>query len=386
VAGSEAALVVTDLGYLRIQRRWREEAAEALPCQLIQVESDVIVPVEIASEKEEYAAATIRKKIHKRLYTFLRPVAPKSKNGELTSTSHAGIPSAGKRVPIDTLDDNEMIRFLEENGADTSVKPVDWIRGGQDKALQFLNVFLKERLTTYDSLRNDPSREMQSNMSPFLHFGHISPLTIVLRLLDHEAKNGRRPYSAAAPGEFRLEALSPGAQAFIEELVVRRELSANFCRYNRDYDSLNALPSWALATLTAHEKDRRQYQYSLKQLENAKTHDPYWNAAAAQMYQTGKMHGYMRMYWGKKIIEWSKDIKTAYANMLYLNNKYFLDGRDINSYTGVAWCFGKHDRPWKEREIFGKIRYMNARGLERKFDIKEYVSQNNPESPAGAAQ
>jgi len=226
----------------------------------------------------------------------------------------------------------------------------------------------------YDSLRNDPSREAQSDLSPFLHFGQISPLTICLRLLDHDAKSGRHPFSAAAAGVFRPEALSPGVQAYIEELVIRRELSANFCRYNPFYDSLKALPSWALETLAVHEKDDRKYTYTVKDLEEAKTHDPYWNAAAKQMYRFGKMHGYMRMYWGKKIIEWSKDTETAFSTMLYLNNKYFLDGRDINSFAGVAWCFGKHDRPWKEREIFGKIRYMNARGLERKFDIDKYVA------------
>ena len=162
-------------------------------------------------------------------------------------------------------------------------------------------------------------------------------------------------------------------EAFLEELVVRRELSMNFVHYNPHYDSYQALPDWAKKTLKAHEKDKREYAYSLKAWEEARTHDPYWNAAQREMVSTGKMHNYMRMYWGKKILEWSKTPEEAYRTALYLNNKYELDGRDPNGFAGVAWCFGKHDRAWAERSIFGKVRYMNAAGLRRKFDIEKYV-------------
>jgi deoxyribodipyrimidine photo-lyase len=151
----------------------------------------------------------------------------------------------------------------------------------------------------------------------------------------------------------------------------------NFVHYNPRYDTPEALPDWARKTLREHGKDRREYLYSLPDLEGARTHDPYWNAAQDEMVATGRMHNYMRMYWGKKILEWSATPDEAFRTALYLNNKYELDGRDPNGFAGVAWCFGKHDRPWSERKIFGKVRYMNAAGLERKFDMGAYVRKVN---------
>jgi len=161
----------------------------------------------------------------------------------------------------------------------------------------------------------------------------------------------------------------------LEELIVRRELAANFVYYHRDYDNFDCLPEWAKQTLKDHRKDRRLYIYTRRQLEDAKTHDPYWNAAMQEMKYTGFMHNYMRMYWGKKILEWSSSPERAFRNTLAINNKYFLDGRDPNSYAGVAWIFGMHDRAWPERSIYGKVRCMMASGLERKCDIRGYVSK-----------
>jgi deoxyribodipyrimidine photo-lyase len=194
--------------------------------------------------------------------------------------------------------------------------------------------------------------EFTSGLSPYLHFGQISPLFVALEV----KKSGKK-----------------GKEDFLEELIVRRELAVNFVHYNSAYDSFNCLPQWAKATLHAHLEDKREYAYSLKDLENAKTHDPYWNAAQEEMRISGKMHGYMRMYWGKKILEWTRSPEEAFRRALYLNNKYNIDGRDPNGFAGVAWCFGKHDRPWKERQIFGKVRYMSSHGLERKFEIEKYV-------------
>ena len=199
-----------------------------------------------------------------------------------------------------------------------------------------------------------PALDGVSGLSPYLHFGQISPLDIVLQV-------------QAAGG--------PGAQSFLEELVVRRELALNFVFYNEFYDSLASLPAWVTKTLHKHESDVRDPLYTPQELERAETHDPYWNAAQQQMVWQGKMHGYMRMYWGKKILEWSRTPQEAMRVALALNNKYELDGRDPNGYAGVAWCLGKHDRPWKERPIFGTIRYMDASGLERKFDMAAYVQQ-----------
>jgi deoxyribodipyrimidine photo-lyase len=189
-------------------------------------------------------------------------------------------------------------------------------------------------------------------MSPYLHFGQISPLYIALMI---------------------LETGSLGVDSYLEELIIRRELAINFVFYNIHYDSFEGLHEWQKKTLSEHRNDLRDYIYSESELENAETHDPYWNAAQKEMTTKGKMHGYMRMYWGKKIIEWTKTPEQAYNTALHLNNKYELDGRDPNGFAGIAWCFGKHDRPWKERTIFGKIRYMNANGLKRKFDADAYV-------------
>ncbi len=193
-------------------------------------------------------------------------------------------------------------------------------------------------------------------MSPYLHFGQISPLHIALEV---------------------LKTKSPGKSAYLEELIIRRELAVNFVYYNREYDNLKCLPDWAYNTLMEHRKDKREYIYSLEEFENAETHDPYWNAAQLEMVHSGKMQGYMRMYWGKKILEWAQNPEKAYQIALKLNNRYELDGRDPNGYAGVAWCFGKHDRAWKEREIFGKVRYMNDHGLRRKFKMDSYVDVVN---------
>jgi deoxyribodipyrimidine photo-lyase len=192
-------------------------------------------------------------------------------------------------------------------------------------------------------------------MSPYLHFGQVSPIQIALKVRQASGK----PKAAK--------------EAYLEELIVRRELSMNFVHFNAHYDSYEALPEWAKKTLETHKKDRREYLYSPNELEHAQTHDSYWNAAQKEMVATGKMHNYMRMYWGKKILEWSPTPEEAFGIALNLNNKYEMDGRDPNAFAGVAWCFGKHDRPWPERPIFGKVRYMNDRGLRRKFDIEGYV-------------
>ncbi|MFW6196941.1 MAG: deoxyribodipyrimidine photolyase, partial [Thermoplasmatota archaeon] len=231
-------------------------------------------------------------------------------------------------------------------------KPVDTYHGGTSNAKDRLKDFIENKLNEYTDNSNDPTKDYLSDMSPYLHFGQISPLYIALEV---------------------KKADSPGEEDYLEELIVRRELAMNFVHYNEQYDSLDCVPGWARESLNKHKDDERDYVYSRDEWEEAETHDKYWNAAQKEMMKTGKMHGYMRMYWGKKILEWSETPEEAFQTALYLNNKYELDGRDPNGYTGVAWCFGKHDQGWKEREVYGKVRYMNANGLKRKFDADEYV-------------
>lgn len=335
-----ASLVVFDRGYLRIHRNWRDYAAKHIDCRLIQVESDVVVPVEEASPKEEYAAATLRPKMKTKLNDYL--VVLRQNRPRLGSLD----------LDIESFDISDPRKAISRLNIDRSVKIAHEFRGGAQEAKKHLDDFLKNKLDEYAKVRNDPTKDVLSNMSPYLHFGQISPLYIALRVSRTD---------------------SPGRDAYLEELIVRRELAINFVSYNRNYDSFEGLPEWAKTTLRKHKKDPRQYLYRREELEEAKTHDSYWNAAQEEMRRKGKMHGYMRMYWGKKILEWTKSPEQAFRTALALNNRYELDGRDPNGFAGVAWCFGKHDRPWKERQIFGKVRYMTGQGLKRKFDVDLYA-------------
>ncbi len=338
----DASLVVVDRGYLRIQKAWREKVASATDVPLIQVEDNVVVPVEEASDKEEYAARTIRPKINDQLEEFTNPVRE----------TEPDISSLDTNIDFNSVKLNQVLEKLK---IDRSVGPVPGFTGGTSAAKKLLKEFIENKLDHYAELSNDPTEDYLSHMSPYLHFGQISPTYIVNQILKTD---------------------SPGTEDYLEQLVVRRELSMNFVHYNENYDEFDSiLPDWARETLADHENDEREYLYTLEEFENAETHDRYWNAAQKEMNLTGKTHGYMRMYWGKKILEWTPNPEKGYDIALYLNNKYELDGRDPNGFTGVAWCYGKHDRAWKERPVFGKTRYMSAGGLERKFDIEKYCEE-----------
>ena len=320
----------------------RDEAA----CSVVQVESDVVVPVAEVSSKAEYAARTIRPKIHRHLETYL--VGLKS--------THANQSSLGLKIKGMDLDDPD--KLLTKLNLDRSVSPVsDLFKGGTSQAVKRLEGFIHHHLKYYDQHNNQPQTDDISHMSPYLHFGQISPLYLALQI-------SRAPNSLKACKD-----------AYLEELIVRRELAMNFAFFTSNYDAYTCIPGWAQKTLADHQHDLRDYVYSRRQLEKAATHDPYWNACMLEMKHTGFMHNYMRMYWGKKILEWSSTPQKAFRTTLAINNKYFLDGRDPNSYAGVGWIYGVHDRAWAERSIFGKTRYMAASGLERKCDIAAYVKK-----------
>lgn len=358
----DAKHLVMDVGYMKIQRFWRKTVLEKAKDQAIEswtVESDVLVPVQEASDKEEIAARTIRKKIQRKLPLYMKSLEEKAverKWGE-GDFSHVKKLVDGSQI----LDVEDVEGTMKKLDLDRSVKRSQVYRGGEINAQKELEGFLKYKLKRYDE-RNHPEYDYCSNMSTYLHFGQISALEAALRAKEAFEKDN----------EIGDEAY----ESFMEELIVRRELAINFVCYNEDYDSFSRMThDWALKTMDAHRMDERDYEYSIEQLENCKTHDPYFNAAMKEMVVTGKMHTYMRMYWCKKILEWVSPYEKAYETAIYLNNRYFIDGRDANSYTGVAWCFGKHDRAWKEREVFGKIRYMNSNGLKRKFDMDGYIKR-----------
>ncbi|MCL4234113.1 MAG: deoxyribodipyrimidine photo-lyase [Deltaproteobacteria bacterium] len=339
--GERAAMIVCDRGYTRIQRAWRARVAERAQCPVVQVESDIVVPVDCASVKREFGAYTIRPKIHRAMDEYLVECVSR-------------VP---RRSSLDlSFDIDEFAEsadgILNELRCDRSVELVAGIVSGPKASWERLERFLEHGLMEYDERRNDPNADGQSGLSPYLHFGQISPLRVAMEV--------RRGGGA-------------GAAALFEELVVRRELAINFTEHCVDYDRIACLPEWARRTLADHTNDERDFVYDAEEFESARTHDPYWNAAQLEMIHTGKMHGYMRMYWGKKILEWSRDPASAFETAVRLNDKYELDGRDPNGYAGIAWCFGLHDRPWAERSVFGKVRCMNDKGLRRKFDADAYV-------------
>jgi deoxyribodipyrimidine photo-lyase len=342
--GQDAAMIVCDRGYLKHQRKWKDRVARNASCRVVQVESDVIVPVETVSPKAEYAARTIRPKIQKHLDGYLIELKPVKVEHPTVNHSFEGL--EWKR-PADIL---AMLNI------DRTVSDVTrFFKGGTSRAKKTLDNFIRSGLKNYEKNHNQPQTDDTSHMSMYLHFGQISPLYLALKI----NRTARHLDSAKA--------------SFLEELIVRRELAANFVYYHPDYDNFDCTPKWAKQTLDDHRKDPRPYTYTRRQLEDANTHDPYWNAAMQEMKYTGFMHNYMRMYWGKKILEWSSSPERAFRHTLAMNNKYFLDGRDPNSYAGVAWIFGMHDRAWPQRPIYGKVRCMMASGLERKCDIHAYV-------------
>jgi deoxyribodipyrimidine photo-lyase len=345
----QAAVIVCDRGYLRHQKIWRNEVAEKAECRVVQVESDVVVPVDVVSGKAEYAARTIRPKIHKHLDEYLVEADP------------ASVENDSLRLKIKGLSLADTNKILNKLKIDQSVPPVSGLfHGGTSHAKTAFQDFLKNNLVRYAENSNQPQTDDISHMSMYLHFGQISPLSLALQINRVKATSDK---------------MSESKKRFLEELIVRRELAINFVHFTQSYDAYDCIPAWAKTTLHDHAADKREFIYSRNQLEAAQTHDPYWNAAMKEMKVTGFMHNYMRMYWGKKILEWSSSPQKGFMNTLSLNNKYFLDGRDPNSFTGVAWIYGVHDRAWFERSIFGKIRYMAASGLERKCDIQGYVEK-----------
>lgn len=337
-----AALVAADRGYLRHQREWRAAVAGGAPCRVVEVEGDVVVPVSVASTRHEIAARTLRPKLHRVWDDYLEDLAP------------TPVETGALDLALTGIDLGDVDALLDDLRLDHSVPPVQRFRGGTTEARRRLQAFLDEKLAGYASDRREPAAFRCSLLSPYLHFGQISPVEVALAV---------RRACTGQPDD---------RGAYLEELIVRRELAVNFVTFHPDYDRYGCLPEWAKRTLDDHRGDPREPAYGLDQLAAARTHDPYWNAAMREMTATGFMHNYMRMYWAKKILEWSPTPETAFETTLHLNNRYFLDGRDPNSYANVAWTFGLHDRPWPERPIFGKVRYMNARGLERKFDMASY--------------
>ncbi len=339
-----AMCLVSDFDPLRLKRRWRAEISRRVDIPVYEVDSHNIVPCRVASPKQEYAARTFRPKVLGLLPAYLTDFPP------LRTHPH---PFGG------TVDGTDWESALGEIRGKGGVGPVDWITPGEQAARRDLRRFIREGLRRYAEDRNNPLRDGQSGLSPYLHFGQLSAQRVALEV------------RGAGEGE--------AARTFFEELVVRRELADNYCWHQPRYDSVEGFPGWARKTLRAHGADSRPHLYGRRRLEEGRTHDELWNAAQREMVRRGKMHGYLRMYWGKKILEWSRDPAGALKTAIYLNDRYELDGRDPNGYTGIAWSIGGlHDRPWPERSIFGTVRYMSAGGCRSKFDVDAYCRRWRP--------
>ena len=341
----QPALVVGDENPLRETTEWREIAAKKLRVPLWTVDADVIVPTKLLG-KEQYAARIIRPRLKSHFKDFL--VACDNPKARVEW-----------KPPRDLkhLDWREVNDITEGWDLDRSVKPVDSFRGGTQEGLRLLHEFTANNLAHYPVRHNQAHEEGTARLSPYLHFGHIGPHTVALAV-----EKAKAPRAAK--------------DDFLDQLITWRELSICMVHYNSLYDSFECGEAWAHKTLGEHAKDPRPVQYTPSQLERAETYDDLWNAAQLQMVHAGWMHNYMRMYWAKKILEWSKSPQQAYKTAVYLNDKYFLDGRDPNGYAGIAWCLvGKFDRPWFPRPIFGTIRYMSRGGAEKKFDTEKYIAQ-----------
>jgi len=340
----QPCLVVGDENPLREPQRAQRKVSAELKAPFWTVDSDVIVPTKLFG-KEHYAARTIRPKIRVLLEEFLKALP------NPTATVVWQKTPGQNPTPVDDA-------LLKNLPIDRSVQPAPAFVGGSTEARRRLKEFLQSRLEGYATNRNKPDLDGTSQLSPYLHFGQIGPHTIALAVQD-----------ANAPLQDRA--------AFLEELIVRRELAVNFVRYNSNYEDFDSCEAWAEVTLRKHARDKRRFLYKESQLQNAETHDPLWNAAQKQMVLGGWMHGYLRMYWAKKILEWSPSPGVAYDIAVQLNDRYELDGRDPNGYAGIAWAVvGKHDRAWgPERPIYGKIRYMSYESTSRKFNSRAYVER-----------
>jgi deoxyribodipyrimidine photo-lyase len=340
-----AALVVGDENPLREPERWRRLVAKRLSVPLVTIDADVVVPSSFFP-KEEWAARTIRPKIHRALDRFL--VAGREPRARFRL-------AAKDRPRSRSIEPAELLRELP---LDRSARPIEGLRAGTTAGLAELDDFVTHRLRHYADRRNRPEHaDGTSRLSPYLHFGHLGPRAVALSV-----KKARAPKRAKA--------------AFLEELIVRRELAVNFVARNPDYDRYAGFPAWARRTLEEHRADERPTLYSKAELEGAATHDLLWNAAQVEMMTTGRMHGYVRMYWAKKILEWSASPAEALQTAIRLNDRYFLDGRDPNGYANIAWAIGgRHDRPWIPRPIFGTVRYMSEASTARKFDSRAYIAR-----------
>jgi deoxyribodipyrimidine photo-lyase len=349
---AKARCVVTDDYPVFIAARHNKHVPKKIGVPFIAVDSSCIVPMS-RHEKRAYGAYTIRPKIRRELPAYLRPLETVTLNKAWRDDL---LPAELRKLRTSVTSSN-IGQLVAGCRIVHSIGPSISFKGGSAAAEQHLKLFLKQKLRRYAKESSKPSCHATSDLSPYLHFGNISALEVALAVREHAAEH------------------SLIADEFLEELIVRRELAFNFARFTSNVESLDPLPDWCKRTMAKHGADPRPWTYTPKQFEQAETHDELWNATQKELLLRGKIHGYYRMYWGKKIIEWSPDYEQALRIMIHLHDIYALDGRDPNTYTNILWCFGLHDRPWGERQVFGQLRYMSLDGMKRKTDTAAYINE-----------
>jgi deoxyribodipyrimidine photo-lyase len=371
-----ACVVVTDDFPSFFLPRVVASASKKLRVLLEKIDSNGLAPMR-ATDKAYPTAFSFRRYLQKALLSHLgeAPKADPLEGLELPAPPHLSqtILDRWPPVPASILEGDPT--HLARLPIDHQVSIVER-RGGSEEAEQALQHFLDRKLSSYLEYRNHPDEDATSGLSPYLHFGHISVHQVLHELAEKEDWSSDRASREATGKASGWWGMSEAAEAFLDQLITWRELGYNMCSHTGDYDQYESLPGWALKTLNDHGKDGRPYLYSLDDFEQGNTHDALWNAAQMQLVREGRIHTYLRMLWGKKILEWTATPREALKIMVELNNKYALDGRDPNSYSGIMWVLGKYDRPWgPERPIFGKVRYMSSENTARKVPVAEYMSR-----------
>lgn len=372
---SHASVLVTDEYPVFIMRKRNEQYPKEMELPYITVDSNGLIPLGL-TDKDPYSAYFFRKIMQKNFieaYTHppkQNPLDDLENHGkiDLDSSIFEGLPDAR-----DSL--NNIPEFISDLDINHDVHPID-LNGTRAAATGMLGQFIKSALLEYDDKRNDPDENKTSQLSPWLHFGKISEHEIVQAVLDHQPKGwdlDKITFNKGSTGGFFNG--DPNIDGFLDEVITWREVGYHFAHHRPDYDQISSLPDWVQKTMDEHRDDPREYVYSFDEFKNSQTDDEIWNAAQTQLREEGIIHNYLRMLWGKKIIEWTPDYETAAEYMIDLNNLYAIDGRDPNSYSGIFWCLGRFDRAWQERPIFGKLRYMTSESTRKKVKLKQYLDK-----------
>ena len=372
---NRASLLVTDEYPVFIMKERNSTLPDQIHIPYYSVDSNGLIPLAL-TEKDPYSAYLFRKTMQKHFVEAYTNPPKENPMDELSNRSHIQIPDS----IFEGLPDSESAlanipEFISELSIDHSVKPIQW-HGGRFAALKQMDHFLENDLMQYGEKRNDPDENKTSQMSAWLHFGKISEYEIVKEILAHQPQgwdlDSIRYNNGTRDGFFN--GIS-SIDAFLDELITWREVGFHFAHHRVDYDQYESLPDWALETLNEHKNDPREWIYSYEELAGSQTHDEIWNAAQTQLREEGIIHNYLRMLWGKKVLEWTPNPETALQYLIDLNNTFAIDGRDPNSYSGIFWCFGRFDRAWQERPVFGKIRYMTSDSTRKKVKLNQYLSR-----------